>query len=754
LRTRAETATWFGDHDLPEGTVHFIGIGGAGMSAIARILLNSGRRVSGSDSVESTTLDDLRKRGAMIFIGHAADNVAEADVVIVSDAVDLETNPEFIEAGKRGLQLRKRSEALGAILQNKRTIAVTGSHGKSTTTAILGQILIDAGLDPLVIVGADVPVFDHNVRFGGGEIAVVEACEAYGGIEDLRPESVLLVNLEPEHMDFHKTWENLRDMLVEVAGRARGQTKLVYCGSDSGSREVASQVPNAIPYECSSLLEPGKMRIPGDLNRLNASGAMAMAIVLGVNESTAANSAHKAYPCDRRLQFIGEEFGIRVYDDYAHHPTEIRSTIQALRSRHPSERLIIAYQPHLYTRTHEHMDQFAPAFGGADLVVLTDIYPAREDPIPGVSSALIVERLETLGVACGYVPSRHLLPRFVASIATAGDIVVGMGAGNIEFFAADFLLELNRRRELRICVMLGGESVEREVSICSGRMAAEALKSRGYSVTTLDPTDSLLSSGDVSSLVGTVRPDLVFLALHGTGAEDGRIQGLLDMLHLPFTGSGLRASALAMDKAATKRLLEDAGIPTPSGIVIRSGDDLAEIRTPCVVKPNAQGSTIGLTFVQNSEQLAGAISKALKYDTEALIEEFVEGTEISVPVLCDEALPVVEICPASGSYDYASKYTVGATDEIVPARISEEVAKIAQGYALLAHKAIGAEDFSRTDMIVAGDKVVVLEINTLPGLTETSLLPNSAAAAGISYPDLCERILLSAMGRYGIKKEG
>ncbi len=754
MRTRAETKKWFGNHDLPDGTVHLIGIGGAGMSAIARILLSSGRRVTGSDSVASETVHDLRNRGATIFVGQSAENVDDADIVIVSDAVDLGTNPEFMEACKRGLQLRKRSEALGAILMNKRTIAVTGSHGKSTTTAILGQILIEAGLDPLVIVGADVPVFDHNVRFGSGEIAVVEACEAYGGIEDLRPESVLLVNLEPEHMDFHETWENLRDMLVDVAGRACGQTKLVYCGPDSGSREVAAQVENAVPYDYSPLLDPKKMRIPGDLNRLNASGAMAMAVALGVDQSTAANAAQNAYPCDRRLQFIGEEFGITVYDDYAHHPTEIRSSIQALRSRHPRARLIIAYQPHLYTRTQKHLDEFAPALSGADLVVLTDIYPARENPIPGISSALIVERLEAQGVACGYVPSRHLLPRFVASIATKGDIVVGMGAGTIEFFAAGFLQELKRRKELRICVMLGGESVEREVSICSGTMAADALRSKGYQVTTLDPTEALLSSGDVSSLIGAERPDLVFLALHGTGAEDGRIQGLLDMLHLPFTGSGLRASALAMDKAATKRLLENAGIPTPSGIVIRAGDDLPEIRTPCVVKPNAQGSTIGLTFVESSGQLPDAISKALKYDTEALIEEHVEGIEISVPVLCDEALPVVEICPASGSYDYAAKYTVGATDEIVPARIPEEITKIAQDYALRAHKAIGAEDFSRTDMIVSGDKVVVLEINTLPGLTETSLIPNSAAAAGICYPDLCERILLSAMGRYGIKKEG
>jgi len=752
VRTRAETKQWFGRHDIPAGTVHFIGIGGAGMSAIARILLHQGRKVTGSDSVESGAVLDLRARGAEIQIGHVAANVANADVVIVSDAVDLKTNPEFIEAANRGIYLLKRSEALGAILRGKRTIAITGSHGKSTTTAILGQILVDAGLDPLVIVGADVPIFDRNVRFGSGDIAVVEACEAYGGIEDLEPESVLLVNLEQEHMDFHENLQNLRNMIANVANRATGEPKLIYCGQDSGSREVAEMVPHAASYDYSTLIDSQKMRIPGELNRLNASGAVAMAGAFGVSEEKAVESAQNAYPCDRRLQYIGCESGITVYDDYAHHPTEIRSSIQALRSRHPAARLVIAYQPHLYTRTQKHLEEFAPAFAEADLVVLTDIYPAREDPIPGISAALIVERLESLGKACAYVPSRHLLPRFLASIAEDGDVVVGMGAGNIESFAPDLLQELGRRNELRVCVMLAGESAEREVSICSGMMAADALRALGYQVLTCDPTEALLAKGDVSSLIGAGRPDVVFLALHGTGAEDGRIQGLLELLHLPFTGSGLRASALAMDKAATKRLLKDAGVPVPAGIIVRSVDALPDVPMPCVVKPNAQGSTIGLTFVHEASQLKSAVAKALKYDAEALVEEFVEGIEISVPVLCDKALPVVEICPASGSYDYASKYTVGATDEIVPARISESATKIAQEYALLAHRAIGAEDFSRTDMIVSDGRVVVLEINTLPGLTETSLLPRSAAAAGVAYADLCKCILLNAMERYGIKK--
>jgi D-alanine--D-alanine ligase len=284
-------------------------------------------------------------------------------------------------------------------------------------------------------------------------------------------------------------------------------------------------------------------------------------------------------------------------------------------------------------------------------------------------------------------------------------------------------------------------------------MAEAALRARGYDLSVVDPTEQMLDRGSVQHLVGRDRPDVVFIALHGTGAEDGRVQGLLELLHIPYTGSGIEASALAMNKRATKRALADAGLPVPEGVTVSLGENIPDVPMPCVVKPNAQGSTIGLSFVWTRDELSKAVSKALKYDSVALIEELVEGVEISVPVLGDEALPVVEICPKSGTYDFAAKYTEGATDEIVPARISSAAAETAQKYALAAHRLVGAEDFSRTDMIVSNGRIVILEINTVPGLTNTSLVPNSAAAAGISYEDLCERILLSAMGRYGIQKK-
>ncbi|MGI8923980.1 MAG: D-alanine--D-alanine ligase [Fimbriimonadales bacterium] len=755
MRLRSEVDEWFGKGaELPsEGRIHFVGIGGAGMSALARILLSRGREVTGSDIAESASLNLLSERGAKVFIGHSAENVDGVAAVVVSDAIQLSDNSEIAAAREKSLTFIRRSQLLGMLLEGYRVLAVTGSHGKSTTSAILAQILADAGMDPLAIIGADVPGFDGNVRHGSGDFAVVEACEAYDSFHDLKPELVLLTNLEPEHLDYHTTWENLRDSVVKFINSATASPKLMFCGEDKGARETASFIRECEAYALDHALYK-EMNIIGKHNALNASGAVAVAEKIGIPRQGALDAAASARGCVRRLEWIGELNGITVYDDYAHHPTEIAASLEAIRGAHPNNRIIAVFQPHLYSRTKDQLDEFAPALAAADIAVITDIYPAREDPIPGISSALIVERLENIGVDSIYVSSRHLLPRNIATIAKLDDVIVGMGAGNIDSFAPDFLQEIRRADDsLRVAVWSGGDSAEREVSILSGRMVAAALRSREYQVVTFDPAELLLNRGDVSNLNGPDRPDIVFLALHGTGAEDGGTQGLLELLHLPYTGSGILASALTMDKAETKRRLEAKGLPTPKGVEILRGEEIPDFPVPCVVKPNAQGSTIGLTFVTDPGQLGAAVKRALKYDRTALIEEMALGVEISVPVLGDEVLPAVEICPKSGIYDFESKYTSGGTEEIVPARISENATRTAKEYAKLAHGTLGAKDFSRTDMIVNGDDIVILEVNTLPGLTQTSLLPNSAASIGISYEALCERILTIAMRRYGIEKK-
>ena len=264
----------------------------------------------------------------------------------------------------------------------------------------------------------------------------------------------------------------------------------------------------------------------------------------------------------------------------------------------------------------------------------------------------------------------------------------------------------------------------------------------------MDVSDLLLGKGDLSVFVGFERPDVAFLAAHGTRAEDGALQGLLELLHISYTGSGIEASAIAMDKALSKQGFERAGLRVPLGELLTARDATATLKAPLVVKPNAQGSTIGLSFVDKEEDLRAAVDRAFQYDDAVLVEEWIQGVETSVPVLGDRALPPVEIVPKKGRYDFAAKYEVGGTEEVIPARLPAETIERLQDCALKAHRALGCRGATRTDIMVRGEELIVLETNTLPGMTVTSLLPNSARAAGMSYEDLADWMVQEVLHRH------
>ncbi len=337
----------------------------------------------------------------------------------------------------------------------------------------------------------------------------------------------------------------------------------------------------------------------------------------------------------------------------------------------------------------------------------------------------------------------------------------------------------------KVAVLMGGASAERDVSLSTGTQILNALDSEKYTVCALDtasgqtflPEGEGLSIPPVTQPLGLLRaadsgteitslpqlpqaslsdrPDVVFIALHGKGGEDGTVQGMLEVLGLPYTGSGVLASALAMDKAMSKRVLQTVGVMMPQDVTVTktqayfSQADYATLGggmpLPWIVKPNRQGSTIGMTVVEKPQQLKAATDLAFEYDDVALVEQFITGTEITVPILGNdtlEVLPIVEIVPSGGFYDYKAKYTAGATDEIVPARISEALADEARRIAQLCHRTLGCRGMSRTDMIVTpAGQIYTLEVNTIPGMTPTSLLPRSAQAAGYNFSQLLDRLI-------------
>ncbi|MBC8066000.1 MAG: D-alanine--D-alanine ligase, partial [Chlorobia bacterium] len=813
MRKAAEIASAFAPREALNAKTSFflVGIGGAGMSALARMLKHRGFLVKGTDSTLSPEVERLRSEGFEVKVGHSGDGIQPEDAVVLTDAIDLDNSPEVRRAKELDIPLFRRSQALGWLLKPYKVIAVTGTHGKTTTTGLTGAGLIAAGLDPTVVVGASIPEWGGPVREGKGEWAVVEACEAYDAYNDIDPTIVVLTNLELDHVDFHGTWENLKGSVGQFVGRIPSDGVLVYCAEDSGAKEIAADFKGKkIGYDLKNRATP-PMKLPGRHNHLNMWAAVEAGVQAGGQIDKVWAAMQEFTGAERRLQVLRDS-RITVIDDYAHHPTEVTASLQAIRERLTSTpqppssisertvsvaklpsreleeggsgRLIVAFQPHLYSRTADNMPEFAKALDEADVVFITDIYPAREDPIPGVSSARIAELVTK---ECHYVPSRHLLPRTAAAFAREGDVVVGMGAGTIGEFAPDFIKEWERRKRsigfqpiasegilpsdsgergqdgraphrleadaTTIAVIYGGDSSEREVSILSGREVHESLVKQGFNAELIDVTDILLSKGDLSRFSGTNRPDLAFLAVHGTNSEDGAYQGLFEMLHIPYTGSGIQASAIAMDKALTKQVLGNSGIRVPAGRLVRSLEEAKDLKTPAVVKPNAEGSTVGLTFVETQDQLEPAVRRALTYGGACLVEEWVRGMEISVPVLGDRALLPVEIAPASGRYDFASKYTPGATEEIVPARLPENVLSQVQEIALKAHNLLGCQGATRTDMMIAqpGNEPYVLEVNTLPGMTSTSLLPNSAMAAGIDFDALVLWLVEDAMRRYAKK---
>ena len=379
---------------------------------------------------------------------------------------------------------------------------------------------------------------------------------------------------------------------------------------------------------------------------------------------------------------------------------------------------------------------------------MTDVYSAGEEKISGVSGESILrEVLQTTNQAVSYIPKREDIAAAVKDQLSPGDLVITMGAGDI-YQTGEELLELLKEDERRkkIIVVCGGTSTEAEVSRRTGKAVVDALKSKNYNVELMELNPQTFAADIRAKDCG-----IVFNAVHGRYGEDGLIQGTLDMLKIPYTGSGVLAAALTMDKVSTKRFLQSANLSTPRFVVYREIDRCRELAAeveknfglPVVIKADSQGSSIGVTIVERAEDIDEAIDEAFSYGNEILVEE------LTVAVYGDEddaeALPIIEITTTTGRYDYKTKYTKGMSTHIVPAQLSDEITAEVQKLAVAAFKLCKCSGVARVDMMLSQENVpYIIEINSIPGMTETSLVPDAARAAGIEFPELCEKILALA----------
>ena len=455
--------------------VHFIGIGGAGMSGLAEILVARGVRVSGSDLAASDKTAQLKKLGVHIFIGHDAKHLAKAvDTVVYSSAIAV-TNPEFTEASNRGIPLIRRAEFLGTLTQDLKTIAVAGTHGKTTTTSMIAHILIEAGLDPLVSVGASVKELQgKNARPGNGTVAIVEADEYDRSFLALKPYIAVVTTLEAEHLDIYKDLEDLQQTFVQFANNTNEHHQLGYAVvniDEPAVRSILSKFTQrlvsfgirspeakyrAIGVEVNGFRttadilrgnEPiGKLtlNIAGEHNVKNALAAIAVVEILAIPFDLTLRALATFKGAERRLDVVGEKQGVLVIDDYAHHPTEVRATLSTLKAGFPRRRIIAAFQPHTFTRTRDFAEEFGRVFAEySDELYLLDIYPARERPIKGITSALILDAAKELGMRKAvYVPNLEVLPKVLTTNRRNGDIIITMGAGSITEAAPEILRSL------------------------------------------------------------------------------------------------------------------------------------------------------------------------------------------------------------------------------------------------------------------------------------------------------------------------
>ena len=452
------------------GRVHLVGIGGAGMSGIARILLARGIPVSGSDAKDSSALASLRALGADINVGHEAPYVKGADTVVVSTAIR-EDNPEVVEARRLGLRVLPRAAALASVMAGRRAIAVAGTHGKTTTTSMLTVALQHCGADPSFAIGGHLNESGANAHNGSGEFFVAEADESDGSFLAYRPEVAIVTNVEADHLDNYGTPEKYVEAFNDFVGQVTGF--VVVCADDPGSRALGERArsrgvdvrtygesagadmrlgdlelsTSGVSFE---LTEHGhrhgraNLRVAGRHNALNAAAAFTAALGLGFPADDVRDGLAGFSGTRRRFELKGYAGGVWVYDDYAHHPTEVSAVLAAARPLAGDGRIVAVFQPHLFSRTRIFAEEFGKALGAADEVIVMDVYAAREDPEPGVTGALVAALVDLPPEHVVFEPSWSAVPARVAERIKPGDIVITFGAGDVTLLGPEVLELLDR----------------------------------------------------------------------------------------------------------------------------------------------------------------------------------------------------------------------------------------------------------------------------------------------------------------------
>jgi UDP-N-acetylmuramate--alanine ligase len=433
---------------LQDQKFHFVGIGGIGMCGLAELLHNMGAQVTGSDLSKNANTEHLKKLGVHIFKGHQSSSVGNADVVVYSSAVS-ESNPEIQAARAQRIPLIPRAEALSEIMRLKRGVAVGGTHGKTTTTSLAASIFLEAKNEPTIMIGGRLDLIQSTAKLGAGEWMIAEADESDGSFSKLSPEIAIVTNIDSDHLDYFKTFENLQKAFWDFAGKVPFYGLCIACGDDLIVRQTFKDFPKRILFygfgEANDYVIKGShgryelveggislgffhIKVPGVHNALNATAAIVAGLKAGIDFDTCCKGLLKFEGVDRRFQFKGEAGAVKVYDDYGHHPTEVRATLQAFREKFPKERLVVMFQPHRFSRTQSCWHEFTTCFQQADELMLTDIYGAGESALAGITSEKLAAEIK--GDLISYTPKSSQLAQHIRQRLVPGDVFITLGAGD------------------------------------------------------------------------------------------------------------------------------------------------------------------------------------------------------------------------------------------------------------------------------------------------------------------------------------
>lgn len=786
---------------------HFIGIGGIGMSALARLLIEAGESVSGSDLKENALTNELKGLGARIYIGHNEANIPSICRVVYSTGI-LEHNPEYKKALQLGCILWHRSDLLASLISEKLAIAISGTHGKTTVSALASHVFLQDSLDPSFAVGGILPELGVNSKSGKGPHFILEACESDGTFVKYFPFAAIITNIDADHLDHFGSEQTLYTAFETFISNVSHH--VFYCGDDPVLKTLCKKgISYGFSSSCdivvSNCRQKGwkmifdlsysdveykdiELNLLGDHSALNGAAVFGLAIALGVKESSIRKAFSSFQGVLRRVEKKGECNSILFLDDYGHHPTEIKATLQGVRRAIGERRLVVLYQPHRYSRAQYCQNLYGEAFDKSDLLFITDIYAAGEAPLEGVSSKALCQELKKTSLASLEYVQRDMLVDEVVAKLRPHDVVLTLGAGDIVSFGEEILkqIQLKPCPRLKVGVLFGGISQEHEISCLSARNVVKSLRQDLYEVVFFVISKegkwiygprakkyledfSLDAEGNVPNKTVTIEVinaleecDILFPVFHGPFGEDGTIQGFFEILGKPYVGCDHRGAAICMDKALTKLLMQRQGIQTLDFLKYSRADwvckkDLIcrEIQAftpfPLFVKPSHLGSSFGVAKVSNEKSLQEALSKAFLMDTDVIIEAAIDMREIEFAVIGNDTVDVFppgEVLSLGGFYDYQAKYSTKQMQVESVANLSKELIEAGMLMAKNAYKAAGCKGMARIDMFLDKNNTFWLnEINPIPGFTKNSLYPLICQANGLSTESLMDKLIILGFER-------